>query len=136
MFSYEFSFHPLADSSGPAQAFAELIIEGSLKVSGFKIMKNQKTGELWVAPPQEKSSKLDDEGKAQYFPRVWWVDAKEKEDDRRTKMEEEVYSAMVQAWTDSRATSSRQAAAGAHAKRNSPQAPEPKPRSKTPLWGG
>lgn len=136
MFSYEFSFHPLSDSSGPAQAFAELIVDGCLKVSGFKIMKNQKSGELWVAPPQEKSNKLDDEGKPQYFPRVWWVDSKEKEEDRRTKMEEEVYSAMVQAWEASRKVSSRQAAAGAHATRNSPQTPEAKPRGKTPLWGG
>ena len=138
MFSYTFEFKALPDSTGPVQAFADLIIEDTLKISGFKIMKNQKNGELWVSPPQEKSAKTDEAGKPVYFPKVWWLDAKADEEDRRTKSEDEVYTAMIEAFQGSKATNARQAAAGAHARRNGPT-PEPakapeKPR-RTKIWG-
>jgi hypothetical protein len=141
MFNYAFEFKALPDSTGPVQAFADLVIEDTLKVSGFKIMKNQKSGELWVSPPQEKSNKVGDDGKAVYFPKVWWIDTKTNEDDRRTKIEEEVYSAMIEAFEGSRATTARQGAAAAHAKRNAAPATEEAPKTaakkagRPPIWG-
>lgn len=118
MFNYSFDFHAIQNPQGPVQAFADLIIEDTLKVVGFKIMKNSQSGELWVAPPQEKSNKTDDDGKNIYFPRVYWADAKESEEDRRTKAENEVYTEMIRAFESTRSAGTRQAAAGAHAARN------------------
>ncbi len=121
MFNYDFSFTALPNSTGNMVAFADLIIEGTLRVKGFKIMKGQ-NGELWVAAPSEKSNKVDDQGKAIYYPSVWWTDAKASEDAKRTPAEEEVYTEMVKAWQATQKTNSRQNAAAAHTGQNNASA--------------
>jgi len=118
MFSYSFDFHPFQNPNGSALAFVDLIIDSTLKVKGFKIMKNQSSGELWVAPPQEKSNKMDDDGKPIYFPRVSWVDPKADDADRRTKAQEELYTEMINAWESSNTSQARRGAAQQHATRN------------------
>jgi DNA-binding cell septation regulator SpoVG len=125
MFSYDFSFSPLPNSTGSMVAYADLIIEGTLKIKGFKIMKGQ-NNELWVAAPSEKSNKVDDSGKAVYYPTIWWVDAKASDDAKRTAVETEVYAEMVKAFEASQKGNARQSAAAAHTNQNAAQAPTTK----------
>jgi hypothetical protein len=53
---------------GSTLAFATLIINDVVMVDGFKVMGSER-GE-WVARPSERSNKVDENGKAQYFDRV------------------------------------------------------------------
>lgn len=93
--SYDFRFNAL---SGPgAKAFAVAIIDDVFEVDGFKIMETN--GRLWVAFPQEKSTKVDDAGKAVYYKRVRFIDQKDNEEDKITPAEKEFCDAMLEAYS-------------------------------------
>lgn len=106
MFSYSFRVRPLQNTVGNLLAWCDLIIEDTFVVKDFKILQS-KTGDVFAAAPSQASNKVDDNGNKQWFPTVYFVDAKSSEDQKRTPAEEEILQAMVKEYQAATKTSSK-----------------------------
>lgn len=112
-FSYDFEFFELKNSqtfgTTTSLAFANWIIDGVVKVEGFKVMDTN--GDLWVSFPTKEGTKLDENGKKQYFKTVRFIDDKTNESDTRTPAEEEFVAALLESYAASKRPSRAQTAA-------------------------
>lgn len=73
-FSAKVSLIP--EPKGVMKAYATLVVNDLIEINGFRIIDGSKG--MFVAPPQTKSQKLDEEGKEQYFDDVRFCDKNEK----------------------------------------------------------
>ena len=127
MFSYSLRVRKLANPIGNLQGFCDLVVDDALVIKDFKILQS-KTGELFAAAPSQASNKVDDQGQKQWFPTIYFIDAKESEDSKRTPVESEILAAMVKEFVSTSPsaaapkteTSSRPAAKSTSARKPNP----------------
>jgi len=129
MFNYAIRINRVKNPRGKVMAFATIIIEDTMEVTGFKVINGAKG--LFVSAPQTPG-KPDDQGKVKYYDDVRFVDQKAKEEDWRTPVQDEIYKAIItqyemQGGVDQAAGSAAQASA-ASARRSGDASSSNKPQ--------
>jgi DNA-binding cell septation regulator SpoVG len=112
MFDYDVKVYPLANPAGKVLAFASLIIDGQIEVTGFKII-DGKFGKF-VAAPNRQSTKTGDDGKPVSYDDVKFLGPKD--DKNKNPLQQEIYNLMLEKYTSGNATTARAGAAQAQAK--------------------
>jgi DNA-binding cell septation regulator SpoVG len=84
----------LSSPKGPMRAFGTLIINDVIYINGFRVLEG--SNGLFVAPPQTKGSKPDENGKDQYFDDVRFVE--ETEEKQRGPVQQAALKAILDAY--------------------------------------
>jgi septal ring-binding cell division protein DamX len=142
MFSYSVKVYPLPAPMGSGAwkfvANADVIIDDSFLVSGFKVMQSD-DGKVFASPPSEKDPKgrTDEKtGKPLYWPKVRYIDQKASDEDKQTPLETEMLDTIV---AEFRKTNGRQTAPTATSTTTTTTTAKPPavPATKRhPLWNG
>jgi len=111
-FDFNVVIRVLDNPPGKTVAFANLIIDEQVEVSGFKIINGSKG--LFVAAPNHKGSKPDEEGNAIYYDDVRFLGDRE-EGKFRTDLQNQIYQVMLDRYNEMANTSTRGQAASAQA---------------------
>lgn len=126
--SFSVEVFPIQNPQSKLVAFASLIIDDTVEVKNFRIVDGRNG--LFVSDPQTKSNKQDENGKDIWYPDVKFLG--DKVDDYSTAFQKEVYEAMLNAYRQKTAGSTRNAATEAQAASQSPV--NSKSQGSNPLW--
>lgn len=120
---------------GKTRAFANLIIDNTIRVSGFTVVEHD--GKTFVGPPQTKGTRKDDAGNMvdHWYDDVQWIDAKAGDNEKQTPTQREAYSLILSEYENVLSGGKRGAAAEAQTA-TSARAPAPAKRPSAAGVGG
>ena len=96
MFNYSVYVNVLQNPKGNLRAFADIIVEDVMVISGFKVIES-KTGDLFVGAPTEKYT--NKEGKEDWIDKVRFREELE-EGERRGPVQTQIYQSILEKYEE------------------------------------